>query len=102
MRQLSNRSTIVMAWNASGGRYVDSQLEVPGVYVATPVTLRLVRSGNIYTGYFSTDGGVTWAPVDTVTVAPSAAAGTQDVGVFHASGLPTWTTTATFSGFSVS
>jgi alpha-galactosidase len=99
---LSNRSTIVMAWNASGGRYVDSQLEVPGVYVATPVTLRLVRSGNIYTGYFSTDGGVTWGAVDTVNVAASAAAGNQDVGVFHASGLPTWTTTATFSDLSVS
>jgi hypothetical protein len=31
-------------------------------------------------------------------VAPSASSGTQDVGVFHDSGLNTWTTTATFDG----
>jgi hypothetical protein len=67
-----------------------------------PVTLRLVRSGSTYTGYYSTDGGATWAAVDTVTVATGASAGNQDVGMFHASGLPTWTTTATFTGFGVS
>ena len=64
--------------------------------VHVPVTLRLVRSGSTYTGYYSTDLGVTWSLVDTVTVASAASAGNQDVGVFHASGLSTWTTTATF------
>jgi alpha-galactosidase len=94
---VSNRATIEMAWNVTGGRDVDSRFELPGVTVATPVTLRLVRSGRTYTGYYSTDEGVTWVSVDSVTVAASAAAGNQDVGAFHASGLPTWTTTATFT-----
>jgi alpha-galactosidase len=93
--------TIVMAWNASGGQDVDSRFVVQNVQVHTPVVLRLARSGSTYTGYYSTDGGVTFAPVDTVTVAASASAGNQDVGVFHASGLTTWTTTATFTGFGV-
>jgi hypothetical protein len=90
-----------MAWNASGGQDVDSRFVVQNVQVHTPVVLRLARSGSTYTGYYSTDGGVTFAPVDTVTVAASASAGNQDVGVFHASGLTTWTTTATFTGFGV-
>ncbi|MBV9336134.1 MAG: alpha-galactosidase [Solirubrobacterales bacterium] len=97
---VNGAGTVVMSWNATGGRDVDSRFAVPGV-VAGPVTLRLVRSGSSYTGYYSTNGGVTWAPVDTVTVAAGASAGNQDVGVFHASGLPTWTTTATFRDFSV-
>jgi hypothetical protein len=57
-----------------------------------------VRDGSTYTGYYSTNQGVTWLPVDTVTVASAASSGNQDVGVFHASGLGTWTTTATFTG----
>jgi alpha-galactosidase len=92
----SSHATIVMTWNASGGHGVDSHYTVPTVTVKAPVALRLVRRGRTYTGYYSTDRGVTWTLVDTVTVAASAAAGKQDVGVFHASGFPTWTTTATF------
>jgi hypothetical protein len=34
-------------------------------------------------------------------VADAASAGNQDVGVFHASGLSTWTTTATFADLSL-
>jgi alpha-galactosidase len=98
---VSGSGTILMSWNATGGQAVDSRFEVPNVYVHGPATLRLVRNGSIYTGYYSTDLGVTWSAVDTVTVAANASAGNQDVGVFHASGLPTWTTTATFSDFSV-
>ena len=93
---VGGNNTINMVWNASGGPDVDSWLEVPGAYAPPPVTLRLVRSGNTYTGYYSTDRGATWKTVDTVTVAPSVAASTQDVGAFHASGLDTWETTATF------
>jgi hypothetical protein len=55
-----------------------------------------VRNGSTFTGYFSTDHGASWKLVDTVTVAPSVSAGAQDVGAFHASGLDTWETTATF------
>jgi len=91
----------VMAWNASGGTNVDQQYAVPSLTVQGPVGLALVRRGTTYTGYYSTDGGQTWNTVDTVTVAASASLGGQDVGVFHASGLSTWTTIATFSGFRV-
>ena len=93
---VTSNSTIEMAWNASGGPDVDTWTQVPRVYVGFPVMLRLVRSGNNFTGYYSTDHGVTWATVATVAVAPSVAAGVQDVGAFHASGLDTWQTTATF------
>jgi alpha-galactosidase len=98
---VNGSGTIVMSWNASGGREVDSRFAVPNLIVHAPVALRLVRSGSTYTGYYSTNRSVVWTPVNTVTVAPAAAATQQDVGVFHASGLPTWTTTATFEGMSI-
>ncbi len=98
---VSGNATIVMAWNASGGADVDQHTAVPSVTVAAPVGLRLVRRGSVYAGYYSTDRGKTWNPVGTVTVASSASAAKQDVGVFHASGLSTWTTTASFTNFRV-
>jgi hypothetical protein len=97
---VSSRATIVMVWNSSGGASVDQQVTVPSV-IRFPVALRLVRSASTYAGYYSTDGGTTWNPVATATVAAVASAGPQDVGVFHASGLETWTTTATFTNFVV-
>ena len=93
---INGSGTIVMSWNALGGRDVDSRYSVQNVIVHVPVALRLVRSGSTYTGYYSTDLGVTWSLVDTVTVASAASAGNLDAGVYHASGLSTWTTTATF------
>jgi alpha-galactosidase len=99
---VSGSATIEMAWNASGGQDVDSRFAVPGVFVRAPVALRLVRNGATYTGYYSTNRGATWAPVDTVTVAGAAAAPQQDVGVFHASGLSTWPTTSSFTELSIS
>ena len=98
---VNNFAEVVMAWNASGGADVDAHYAVPSVTVKFPVALRLVRRGSTYTGYYSTDRGKVWAPVDTVTVAKAASSGKQDVGVFHASGLSTWTTTATFRDFRV-
>jgi alpha-galactosidase len=98
---VSGSATIVMAWNVSGGRDVDSRIIVPNNPVRVPVALRLVRAGSTYAGYYSTDRGATWAPAGTVAVAASASTGKQDVGVFHASGLPTWTTTATFTNLYV-
>jgi hypothetical protein len=95
---INGSGNIVMSWNAQGGRYVDSRYSLQSVIVHVPVTLRLVRDGSTYTGYYSTNLGLTWSLVDTVTVASVASAGNQDVGVFHASGLSTWTTTATFTG----
>ena len=71
---VSANATIVMAWNASGGRYVDSRFAVPSTTVRAPVALRLVRSGSTYTGSYSTDRGVTWHAVDTLN---------YNVNLFH-------------------
>ena len=98
---ISSNATIVMSWNSSGGAHVDQNFAVPSLTVRAPVALRLVRNGASYTGYYSLDRGKSWQPVDTVTVAADASARTQDVGVFHASGLSTWTTTARFTDFRV-
>jgi alpha-galactosidase len=98
---VNGNGNVVMVWCARGGQYVDSRYTLPGVLVRATVGLRLVRSGSAYTGYYSADAGVTWLPIYTATLAAAASAGNQDVGVFHASGLPTWTTTATFSDFGV-
>ncbi len=98
---VSANSTIVMAWNARGGAYVDQNYAVPSVIIRGPVRLRLIRKGSSYSGYYSTDLGKTWEPVATVMVAGAAASGKQDVGVFHASGLQTWSTTARFMDFRV-
>jgi alpha-N-acetylglucosaminidase len=94
---INGSGSIVMSWNASGGPDIDSRFGIQNVIVHVPVTLRLVRDGSTYTGYYSTNLGATWSLVDTVTVASGASAGNQDVGMFHASGLSTWTTTATFT-----
>jgi len=96
---VNSNAAIVMAWNGSGGADVDHYVAVASV--KAPVGLRLVRRDSTYAGYYSIDHGKTWNPVVTVTVAAAASVGRQDVGVFHASGLPTWTTTATFKNFRV-
>jgi alpha-galactosidase len=98
---VSDNATIVLAWNGGGGRDVDQHVSVGSGTVKAPVGLRLVRRDSVYAGYYSTDHGKTWNPVGTVTVAAAASRGRQDVGVFHASGLTTWTTTATFRDFRV-
>ncbi len=98
---VNSYALIVMAWNGSGGADVDQHVALGSVTVKAPVGLRLVRRGSTYAGYYSTDRGKTWNPVGTATVAPSASNGRQDVGIFHASGLTTWTTTATFRDFRV-
>jgi alpha-galactosidase len=98
---VASNNAIEMAYNASGGPDVDTWLDVPSTYAPPPVTLRLVRSGGTYTGYYSTDRGGTWKTVATVTPAPSVSGATQDIGAFHASGLDTWRTTATFQDFVV-
>ena len=98
---VNDNATIVLAWNGAGGADVDQNVSVGSGTAKAPVGLRLVRQGNTYAGYYSTDQGKTWNPVGMVTVAASASGGPQDVGVFHASGLTTWTTTATFRDFRV-
>ena len=103
-RAVRERQRDDRAWpgTPSAARDVDSATSrFRSVTATAPVGLRLVRRGSTYAGYYSTDPGKTWNPVGTVTVAASASHGRQDVGVFHASGLSTWTTTATFRDFRV-
>ncbi|KRV50475.1 alpha-N-acetylglucosaminidase [Wenjunlia vitaminophila] len=70
---------VVLSFDANGDGTLDTYRRVTGV--KAPVTLRLTRSGAAYTGEFSTDDGVTWRTVATVT-APGGTAGGQDVGLF--------------------
>jgi alpha-galactosidase len=93
---------IGMTWNATGGVHVDGAVRLDGLALKTPVSLKLVRSGRKFTGYYSTDGGSRWIEVRAVTVAARAAAGRLDVGMFHASGSHLFATEADFSNFGVS
>jgi alpha-galactosidase len=91
---------VQLEWDDNGGLYIDSVSPPNGTITATaPLYLRLVRSGDTYTGSWSTDG-TTWQSVGSATVPDQAT--TQDAGVFvvsHTSGVPG---VATFSGFNVS
>jgi alpha-galactosidase len=93
---------IGMTWNRTGGAKVDSAVRLVGLALKPPVSLKLVRSGRTFTGYYSTDGGSRWTRVSTVTVAARAAAGRLDAGMFHASGSARFATEAGFSNFGVS
>jgi hypothetical protein len=75
----------VVQWDSTGSGMLDSNSAPSnsGSGTATyPTWLKLVRSGDTYTGYYSTDGS-TWTLVGTAT-APGATA-TQDVGMFTSS-----------------
>jgi alpha-galactosidase len=97
---VTGSKTVAMAWNAGAGATVDTSSTASAAQ-SYPIQLRLVRDGASYTGYWSTDG-TTWNTVATATVAASAAAATQDVGLFHTSGDPTTRTEADFTGLTVS
>ncbi|HVV24511.1 MAG TPA: NEW3 domain-containing protein [Pseudonocardiaceae bacterium] len=71
---------IQLEWNSDGNTNVDSVTPSNGtIPIKVPVTLRLVRSGSGYTGYYSTDGQ-NWTTVGTATVPGQA--DTQDAGLF--------------------
>ncbi len=90
---------IQLEWDSNGGPYVDSVTPPNGTIADTvPVYLKLVRSGSVYTGFYSTDGS-SWASVGSATVPDQA--NTQDVGMFvvsHSTGSPA---TVSFHGLSV-
>ncbi|HEY2695178.1 MAG TPA: alpha-galactosidase [Pseudonocardiaceae bacterium] len=88
-----------MAWDATGGSTVDTA-SANSATQPYPVRLKLVRSGTSYTGYYSTDG-TTWIPVAIAAVSPVAAAGNQDVALFHTAGAAS-PSTASFTGLTVS
>ncbi|RIQ18964.1 right-handed parallel beta-helix repeat-containing protein [Jiangella rhizosphaerae] len=85
-------------WDANGNGYLDSVSSVGGV--RAPAWVRLVRSGNDVSGYYSIDG-TTWTKVGP-TVALAGIAATQDGGLVatsHAAGV---TGQFSFTDFSVS
>lgn len=92
---------IQLEWASGGGTYVDSVTPANGTIAEQlPVTLKLVRSGQTYTGSYSTDGGTTWAAVGSATL--SGQADTQDAGLFVTSHQSGSTATTQFQGFDVS
>jgi hypothetical protein len=90
---------IQLEWNNNGGTHINAVTPPNGTIAdRTPVRLRLVRDGSLYTGYYSTDG-TNWTLVGQADVPGQAA--TQDAGVFitsHAAGTPAQ---AVFDGFTV-
>ncbi|MEO3807372.1 NEW3 domain-containing protein [Sphaerisporangium sp. B11E5] len=89
---------VAFQWDSNGNGYLDSFSGAAGV--RAPAWVRLVRSGDQVSGYYSTNG-TTWTKVGpTVTLA--GIAGTQDAGLIatsHAAGV---TGQFTFSDFGVS
>lgn len=69
---------VVLSYDSNGDGTLDTYRRVTGV--TAPVTLRLTRAGDTFTGACSTDSGATWRTVATVTVPGTA--GTQDAGLF--------------------
>ena len=78
---------IQLEWTNDGGTFVNAVTPANGTNpFALPVWLKLERTGDSYTGYYSNDGKG-WYTVGTATV--SAQAATQDAGIFvtsHATG----------------
>jgi hypothetical protein len=93
---------MVMAWNATDAATVTASQAVT-VTPDAPVWLQLARTGtNTYSGSYSTSSAQgPWNTVASVTVAPSASANSQDVGLFAASASAGAPALASFSGFTV-
>ncbi|HTU30576.1 MAG TPA: NEW3 domain-containing protein [Solirubrobacteraceae bacterium] len=91
---------IQLEYDDNGGQYIDNVTPPNGTIPSTvPVYLKLVRSGDTYTGSYSTDG-TTWEPVGSATVPDQAS--TQDAGMFEVSHDPGVTGIATFDRFTIS
>ncbi len=71
---------IQLEWTNDGGNFINAVTPANGTNpFALPVWLKLERTGDSYTGYYSNDGKG-WYTVGTATV--SAQAATQDAGIF--------------------
>jgi alpha-galactosidase len=91
---------IQLEWNDNGGLYIDNVTPANGtISDVVPVWLRLVRSGAVYTGYYSLDGSA-WTLVGSATVPGQA--GVQDAGLFMTSHSPGSPGLVYYDGFSVS
>ncbi|HJP76632.1 MAG TPA: NEW3 domain-containing protein, partial [Pseudonocardiaceae bacterium] len=89
----------VLSWDSNGDGQLDQYSNMP--QFTAPSYLKLVRDGDVYTGYCSTDGQ-NWTNVGIATV-PSAAV-VQDVGIFAtaANGGSGASGVARFNGFTIS
>ncbi|MGP3915513.1 NEW3 domain-containing protein [Nonomuraea sp. 10N515B] len=89
---------VAFQWDSNGNGYLDSFGTASGI--KAPAWVRLVRSGNEVSGYYSTNG-TDWIKVGPTATLPGIA-GTQDAGLIatsHAAGV---TGQFSFSDFSVS
>ncbi|WP_248963858.1 NEW3 domain-containing protein [Sphaerisporangium perillae] len=89
---------VAFQWDSNGNGYLDSFSG--GAAIKPPAWVRLVRSGDEVSGYYSTNGA-DWTKVGPTATLPGIA-GTQDAGLIatsHASGV---TGQFSFSDFSVS
>jgi hypothetical protein len=69
-----------LQWDSDGSGFLDHNVNVgTSVY---PSWLKLVRAGDVFTGYYSTDGN-TWNIVGSAAIATAATS--QDVGMFMTS-----------------
>lgn len=89
---------VAFQWDADGNGYLDSLSGVGGV--GAPAWVRLVRSGDEVSGYYSTDG-TTWTKVGS-SVTLAGIAPTQDGGLIATSHAPDVTGQFSFTDFSVS
>ena len=100
---VSGTNTVAMVYSTSGGSTYTTTLAAGPSVTGTSITLKLVRSGSTYTGYWSINDGVTFTMLGSagVTIQGTAAAPTQDIGMFHTSGVAGLPTETQFTGFTV-
>ncbi|MGJ5953242.1 right-handed parallel beta-helix repeat-containing protein [Streptomyces neyagawaensis] len=88
---------VVLEYDSNGDGYLDAEKKTTGI--KAPVWLRLTRTGNQVSGYYSTNG-TTFTQVGSA-VNLSGANATQDAGVFHTSHNVNVPGTAAFEGLSI-
>lgn len=100
---VSGTNTVAMVYSTSGGSTYTTTLAAGPSVTGTSITLKLVRSESTYTGYWSINDGVTFTMLGSagVTIQGTAAAPTQDIGMFHTSGVAGLPTETQFTGFTV-
>ncbi|MEH0516850.1 right-handed parallel beta-helix repeat-containing protein [Streptomyces sp. B21-079] len=88
---------VVREYDSNGDGYLDTEAKITGI--KAPVWLRLTRTGNQVSGYYSTNG-TTFTQVGSA-VNLSGANATEDAGVFHSAHDTKISGTANFSGLSI-
>jgi hypothetical protein len=90
---------VQLEYDDDGAAHIDAATPANGtIRSSVPIYLKLIRDGDAYTGFYSTDG-TTWQPVGSATVPGQAA--TQDAGMFEVSHNPGVPGVARFENFDV-